>query len=128
MTHEQEKLLEAFNRYACGVMPIELIAQIEKVILESKTLKAITPGEKVIPEIERCIAGGDCDLCDKYHCHDCEKELLREALALLKTQNEVIAELRQVGYPHDFQNEKPYIQDYMRLITKVIRKAVKNDL
>ena len=50
---------------------------------------------------------------------------VREILDMLAAQNEVIQALRKVGYPHDFQNESPWIRDYMYTITGVIKKAVR---
>jgi hypothetical protein len=50
---------------------------------------------------------------------------LENILEVLKAQNEVIQDLRKVGYPHDFQREKPWIVNYMYAITDVIRKAVR---
>lgn len=49
------------------------------------------------------------------------------ALELLEKQNEVITELRKLGYPHGFEQEEPWIVDYMHLITEVVKKAVKID-
>ena len=68
-----------------------------------------------------CAYRENVDHC-AWNCH--EQDILRDAIALLEAQGEVIEELRRVGYPHDFQNEKPWIQDYMRLITEIIKKAV----
>ena len=51
--------------------------------------------------------------------------LLKDALELVKAQNEVITELLKVGYPHDFQQEKPWIVNYLYAITNVIKKAVR---
>lgn len=48
-----------------------------------------------------------------------------KATALIKAQDEVIQALRKVGYPHNFQREKPWIVNYMYAITDVIKKAVK---
>lgn len=43
--------------------------------------------KKTIRTLEHCIAGGDCQLyCDKYFRHYCEKELMADALSLLKEQ------------------------------------------
>lgn len=50
--------------------------------------------------------------------------VLNDVLKLLKKQNEVIEELLKVGYPHNFQLEKPHIVNYMQSITKVVKKAV----
>lgn len=90
--------------------------------------------EKVIKGLECCsvsiITCEKCDACPygeqeegEIICH--EDNLLKNSLSILKAQNEVIAELRKVGYPHDFQDEKPWIVDYMNLITEVIKKAMR---
>ena len=53
-----------------------------------------------------------------------EAEAVSEAIELLKRQNEVIIDLLHVGYPHNFQREKPWIVRYMYEITEVMKKAV----
>jgi len=53
------------------------------------------------------------------------KEWTGDALELLKEHDAVIDALLKVGYPHDFQNEEPWIVNYMWAITDVIRKAVR---
>lgn len=85
--------------------------------------------ENVIQGLQLCM-DCQCDDCKaekaSHYPWDCEafSIFVCDALSLLKAQNEVITELRKIGYPHDFQNEKPWIVDYMNLITEVIKKAV----
>ena len=65
------------------------------------------------------------EYCPYWENNDnCMLELLNDALSLLKAQDEVITALLKVGYPHNFQREEPWIVDYMRLITGVVKKAV----
>lgn len=67
---------------------------------------------------------------DDYTEESMIPKLIRDtiaALELLEKQNEVITELRKLGYPHGFEQEKPWIVDYMHLITEVVKKAVKID-
>lgn len=81
-----------------------------------------------------------CQECDGYTCRNvcpyydpeeaqdqttCICRLAHDAAAVIQAQDEVIQELRKVGYPHDFQREKPWIVNYMHAITKVIKKAVR---
>lgn len=88
--------------------------------------------EKVIKGLEHCsTTDGNCQWADHAECpyiENCKAEkysdLDRDALELLKKQNEVIEELLKVGYPHNFQLEKPHIVNYMQSITKVVKKAV----
>ena len=55
--------------------------------------------------------------------------ILLSAISLLKKQDEVISALLEVGYPHNFQREEPWIRNYMYAITDVVKKAfeVKDD-
>lgn len=85
--------------------------------------------KKVLKGLECCGNGNMCGGHCPYDGPDdgiegCTSQLARDALSLLKAQNEVIEDLRKVGYPHNFQREEPWIVDYMRLITGVIKKAV----
>ena len=59
----------------------------------------------------------------------CAPNLYADVMELQKKQQEVIDALLKVGYPHNFQNEKPWIRDYMYEITEVVKKAfeVKSD-
>ena len=85
--------------------------------------------EKVIKGLELCSREKgqtigcllDCPYDGEDECH---KKMMRDAIALLKAQNEVIEELLKVGYPHNFQREEPWIVNYMYAITDVIKKAV----
>ncbi len=83
--------------------------------------------EKAINALGRCESYGYCEdkKCPYYENTDCLELLRKDALFLLKAQNEVITELRKVGYPHNFQGLQPWIVDYMNLITEVIKKAVR---
>ena len=51
-------------------------------------------------------------------------DIVLDALERLEKQNEVIQELLKVGYPHNFQREKPWIVNYMYAITEVVKKVV----
>ena len=70
-----------------------------------------------------------CEKCPYYGDINCTDTMAKDALELLKAQNEIIDDLIKVGYPHNFQREEPWIVNYMYVITDVIRKAVnfKND-
>ena len=58
--------------------------------------------------------------------HLCEITKLREdALSVLKAQDEVIRDLRKAGYPHGYEQEAPWIVNYLDGITEVIKKAVR---
>ena len=52
------------------------------------------------------------------------RKTIEEAVDLLKEQQAIIDELLKVGYPHNFQREKPWIVNYMLKITEVVKKAV----
>ena len=85
--------------------------------------------ERVKYDIERCIchvpdACRDCSHYKHGEYLDCMEELLKDSLALLKAQDEIINELLKVGYPHGYEKEEPWIVDYMQLITEVVKKAV----
>ena len=86
--------------------------------------------EKVIKGLELCSREKGqtigCLLdCPYDDADECRKKVMRDAITLLKAQNEVIEDLLKVGYPHNFQREEPWIVDYMYAITNVIKKAVK---
>lgn len=87
--------------------------------------------EKVIKGIECCIHSqyvhcpGDCPYLEGCADGELFYPLLCDALELLKEQNEIIDALLKVGYPHNFQREKPWIVNYMLNITDVVRKAVR---
>lgn len=66
-----------------------------------------------------------CDKCPYFREKDCRFNMAEDVFNLLIAQNEVLAELRKVGYPHGFEKEKPWIVNYMNSITEVIKKAVK---
>ena len=85
--------------------------------------------EKVIKGLECCTGYCDEDTGCPYSEYspydlDCQDILRKDAIAMLKAQNEVIEELLKVGYPHNFQREEPWIVNYMYAITDVIKKAV----
>ena len=82
--------------------------------------------EKVIKGLEICMKDNGHFDCPYYREGQiCDiNSMLCDALELLKKQNEVIEELLKVGYPHNFQLEKPHIVNYMQSITKVVKKAV----
>ena len=87
---------------------------------------------KVIEILELCTSDAPIDRCLDNHCpyfggkdeRCCFDYLMKDALELLKLQNEIIDDLIKVGYPHNFQREEPWIVNYMYAITDVIRKAV----
>lgn len=95
--------------------------------------------EKTIQGMECCLKheaeDQDKRIFDYYACEypECPYfaensscfDRMRDALYLLKAQDEVIKALLKVGYPHDFQREKPWIVNYMYAITEVIKKAVR---
>lgn len=83
--------------------------------------------EKVIRGLSICPPYGQCENedCPYYEYNDCLERLQTDALSLLQAQNEVIQALLNVGYPHGFQQEKPWIVNYMNAITEVIKKAVR---
>ena len=68
----------------------------------------------------------DCDRCpyksDPGAICGVQKPI-KDALELLKAQDEVIQELLKVGYPHNVQFENPLIVNYMVDIAKIVRKA-----
>ena len=89
---------------------------------------------KTIKGLEHCSNRTTCDSSCPYWylmndpnmgIDECTSQLARDALSLIKAQNDVIQGLRKVGYPHDFQREKPWIVNYMYAITDVIKKAVR---
>ena len=86
--------------------------------------------EKVIKGLE-CCANGNSGKCIKECPYDfvnnanCTADMARDALELLKDQDEIIDALLKVGYPHNFQREEPWIVNYMLNITDVVRKAVR---
>ena len=62
--------------------------------------------------------------CDKIHSF-CGDKLKKDALELLKAQEEIIQELINVGVPHNFQREQPWLVTYMYKITAIVQKAFK---
>ena len=87
--------------------------------------------EKVFHGLESCSCdAGVPNLCEVTGCPYrgdamCQHNLIRDALELLKAQDKVITALLDVGYPHNFQREEPWIVNYMYAITDVIREAVR---
>lgn len=83
----------------------------EKVIFQLsetyKVLEIVTPHFNQIMDYEGMIQG----------CKD--------AIALLKEQEELINELLDLGYPHNFQHEAPWVVDYLYALTEIIKKAFK---
>lgn len=87
--------------------------------------------EKVIKALEFCTNQRIVDTCygecpyavadDEYKC----LEMKLDALALLKEQDELINELLNLGYPHNFQHEAPWVVDYLYSLTEIIKKAFK---
>ena len=71
--------------------------------------------EKVIKDLEFCVNGH----------FKVELSLATKILALLKEQEELINELLDLGYPHNFQHEAPWVVDYLYSLTEIIRKAFK---
>ena len=85
--------------------------------------------EKVISDLDQQISWIRDNDSHKYPGWGHAVLAMRDALELLKAQDEIIDDLIKVGYPHNFQREEPWIVNYMYAITDVIRKAVnlKND-
>ena len=72
----------------------------------------------------------DCNNCeysdDKLWCYN--DELISDfdrVMELLKAQDEIIQELINVGVPHNFQREQPWLVTYMYKITAIVQKAFK---
>lgn len=113
--------------------------------------------EKVFDAIRNCITEPKCrdcpwDECEKF---DCKKvsvpvSLMLDALKLLKWQEaekealaslasladhrrervgKVLYDLCELGYPHNFQHEAPWVVDYLYKLTAIIKRAyeVKNN-
>lgn len=51
--------------------------------------------------------------------------MIIDALELLKEQGNLIDELLELGYPHNFQHEAPWVVDYLYSLTEIIKKAFK---
>jgi len=66
----------------------------------------------------------NCGYADRPNYAMCVVDCSKDALELLNEQDEIIDALLKVGYPHNFQRESPWIVNYMRLITDVVKKAV----
>lgn len=83
------------------------------------------------------------DLCP-YDGKGCRGAMERDALELLKENEEtikflssklqeyhkVLYELTELGVPHNFQREQPWLVKYMYDITKIVKEAfevIKND-
>ena len=91
--------------------------------------------ERTFNAFRICITDRKCENTDCPYEYECEKVnsgyiqipkvLALDVMQLLKAQDEIISELLKVGYPHGYDNEEPWIQDYMQLITEVMRKAVR---
>lgn len=87
--------------------------------------------EKVMQGLTCCMRENNTNLCGACPYHDvgytfgCMQSVMRDALYIINAQNEVIMDLRKVGYPHNFEHHEPWIADYMNLITEVIKKAVR---
>ena len=90
--------------------------------------------EKVIKGLECCLRGierddrnpcFDCPYADCVIGNDCTDDLKTEALALLKEQDELLQQLTDLGYPHNFQHEAPWVVDYLYKLTEIIKKAFK---
>ena len=79
---------------------------------------------QVVDWLENIALGVDEFHSDWYSDEEL-KSLASDTISLLKKQEEVIDGLRKVGYPHGYEQEEPWIVDYMNLITEVIKKAVK---
>ena len=48
---------------------------------------------------------------------------IESTLELIADFKEVILDLLNIGYPHNFQHENPWIVNYMYGITKIVDKA-----
>ena len=94
-----------------------------------------------MPDLETTIRGLECCIVRKTPCGDCiyfvpnpndedtgwcnRDKTIRDAISLLKAQDEVIKTLRKIGYPHGYEQKEPWIVNYLNSITEVIKKAVK---
>lgn len=84
-----------------------------------KGLEYCTNFTNMVPHCKKCPYSDETGVCAHID------ELHYDTAELLKAQKAVIDELLKVGYPHDFQHESPWVVDYMRLMTEVIKKAVR---
>lgn len=70
-----------------------------------------------------------CHDCPYYEpgitLEECMTALRTDTLAMLKEQDELINELLDLGYPHNFQHEAPWVVDYLYKLTEIIKKAFK---
>ena len=86
--------------------------------------------DKVIKGLEHCkreskhIDDNPCNGCPYYELKECP-QMMADALELLKEQDEIIQELINVGVPHNFQREQPWLVTYMYKITAIVQKAFK---
>lgn len=97
--------------------------------------------EMVLKGLEMCtdlfqLCKNGCPYYDSIELPECNR-LKKDALELLKElveQNnslteqlvdchKVLSELTDIGYPHNFQHEPPWIVQYMKAITKVVSRA-----
>ena len=50
-------------------------------------------------------------------------QAVKDAVELLKDQRKVIRDLVTLGYPHNFQHEAPWVAQYCRDVSGVIKEA-----
>ena len=61
-----------------------------------------------------------------YRPFICDREkICVDAITMIKEQEELINELLNLGYPHNFQHEAPWVVDYLYSLTEIIKKAFK---
>lgn len=100
---EKDELIEEFKRWACGVVPVKVINEVEKAIKEREVVARFTVYdlEKTIRGLEICSAG-DVNSNGGRLCTDCPfypagytgctaKRLLKSALSILKSHEHQIA-------------------------------------
>lgn len=97
--------------------------------------------ETVLKGLEMCtdlfqLCKNGCPYYDAIELPKCN-QLKKDALELLKELEEqnqfisgqliayhkVLAELTELSYPHNFQHEAPWVAQYCRDITEIIKKA-----
>ena len=92
----------------------------------------MTDREKVIHALDCCLDiirsgrwSSGCISCPYAEMNNCREQMIIDALELLKEQGNLIDELLELGYPHNFQHEAPWVVDYLYSLTEIIKKAFK---
>ena len=83
-----------------------------------------------ITGIEHCLGfDGSCNGCpfrlSGYSTMDCRRPLMQSAYAKAKEYRELLKAILELGYPHNFQNERTDIEQYMRKATRIVNMAVR---